>query len=217
MCNNCYRYFLRHGVQRPRRDSSHSHAIICTNCGGEIVKGRKRHGLCNNCASFLRKNGRMRTKEDIKCKPGGICKNCRAGIALTKGLCKTCYNYKNHTGLPRPRRCYSRPEQCKNCGYPLVPGQRGGIGRPSKGLCRRCYEYQLRFKVSRPEYLWDKGANGWCDCGKPATQEIAVRIHNHTDRIPVCDECYAEEMRQITVYGENHDRKGTGRDSAVQS
>jgi len=204
MCNSCYQYWRKHGEMRQVSVHlhPHRHATGCVNCGAVLVVGKKRQGLCNACSSFLRKNGRMRTNADIKHKPGGICTNCKAEVAVTKGLCKTCYNYQNVYGVNRPRRLYSRPEHCKNCGYPLVSGAQNGIARPSKGLCRRCYEYQKSFKVARPPRLWQKGAYGWCDCGQPAEHIIAVKIHNHVDNIPVCDACCAEEMRQRAIYGD---------------
>lgn len=210
MCSTCYRYWLRTGTMRPKPTSPHRYATICINCGGDLIKGRKRNGMCHACYNFLRANGRMRTPADGRHTQGGTCTNCKAGIAVAKGLCKACYNYQKYNGVPRPRRLYSRPEKCKNCGYPLVSGARSGLSRRQKGLCRRCYEYRQVFKTNRPAHLWGKGEHGWCDCSQPATHAVSVRIKNYTETIPLCDACYAEYQRQVRWYGDSSQRKDKG-------
>jgi len=217
MCINCYNYARRHdGAMRPPLDIRYRKATQCINCGESLTKNKKRRGLCMKCASFLRIHGRMRTNADAKWKPDIICSNCRAAMADSKGLCKTCYNYQKRKGAPRAKKLYSRPERCKNCGYPTAPGVRNGQGRMAKGLCRPCYDYKNRHKKDRPAHMWGKGEHGWCDCGQPATRTIEIKITRNVDVLPVCESCYAEEMRQRRIYGDVTQRVGVNQQHSTR-
>jgi hypothetical protein len=225
MCNNCYRYWHRNKKARPvddiaamRRRTKHTH---CVNCG-ELRK-KKPHGrsigargMCHACYQFWYENGRMRTEADkIRSKNAkpGFCSNCKESRELFRGLCSACYHYKTRFGHNRPRRLFRN--ECSNCHVPL------GDYRPHKGRCKRCQLYLQEFGKERPEHVW-KAPFGWCDCsdGKhpsPATHVVTVWIGEtgREDTLPMCADCYAEEMRQRSIYGDN--RKGTGSDSGTQS
>jgi hypothetical protein len=122
-----------------------------------------------------------------------MCRQCKENIADCGNLCSTCADYKYRTGKSRPRRLWSK--NCLNCGKPHIDSQ------PRSGLCAKCLRYQRERGNPRPAYLWGKGTHGWCECGAAAEHIITVKIHNHVDKIAVCDACYAEEMRMSAVYG----------------
>ena len=197
LCKNCYGYTKRHdGAMRPldkavmmaaRRKHTH-----CTHCGAADHKG---HGLCKKCYDYLRNHGTMRPTEP---QPKVLCVRCKQSVAAHKTkryglLCNKCANYFYLTGKPRPRQLWA--ESCANCGKPH------GDSQPRSGLCNPCRQYRTRYGKPRPAYLWGKGTHGWCECGAAAEHIITVKIHNHVDKIAVCDACYAEEMRMSAVYG----------------
>ena len=197
LCSNCYRYAYNHGGAMRPLDSSllarrrkHTH---CTNCGAQKHHG---HGMCRACYEYWRFHGKMRPPEGIR-RPAHdvirMCRQCKENIADCGNLCSTCADYKYRTGKSRPRRLWSK--NCLNCGKPHIDSQ------PRSGLCAKCLRYQRERGNPRPAYLWGKGTHGWCECGAAAEHIITVKIHNHVDKIAVCDACYAEEMRMSAVYG----------------
>lgn len=215
-CPSCYNYFRRHGHDVPadKQRRGHHHKQ-CVNCGMDIAgKRTARGGRCAACYDFHRRKGFDIPREQMHGKrayPKSLlfCKDCKERLVTRYRklqLCKRCYLWRKKHGQKVP--AYRITRVCLNCQKPEIY---------SNGMCAACYNYQKRTGRDRPADLWRVGERGWCDCGNAATREIVVRIHNHNDRIPVCDDCHAEEMRQTALYGGNHDRKGTGRDSAAQS
>jgi len=199
LCDNCYHYARRNdGAMRPLDRavlSTRRKHTQCKNCGSPKHKG---HGLCGACLDYLRDHGVMRPPEGVRNPPHAtprVCARCKQNMTQYGKLCGTCSNYLYRTGKPRPRHLWA--EHCTNCDVPL------GDFRPRSGLCIQCRRYQYRYGKPRPSHLWGKGAHGWCDCGQPASNIISVKIHNHIDTIPVCETCYAEEMRQRAWYGDN--------------
>ena len=200
MCMNCYRYWHTHKKMRPldkdelkrRRKITH-----CVNCG-ELRQGRSgRRGMCSKCYEYWRwSDGIMRPMRLIdpsSVASSPLCSNCRVNMVRHGSLCQKCANYQYDNGKKRPRRLWA--ESCSNCDRPF-----NGF-HPRSGLCIKCRRYQYKYGKPRPAYLWDKGEHGWCDCGQPATRTVDVRIYRKIEKMPVCESCYAEEMRQQKWYG----------------
>ena len=199
LCDNCYHYARRNdGAMRPLDRAvlaTRRKHTQCKNCGNQ-----KHHasGMCKACYGYWRHHGVMRPSGRIR-RPAHdairMCQRCKENIADCGNLCGTCADYKYHTGKPRPRRLWTK--NCLNCGKPHIDNQ------PRTGLCAKCLRYQRERGRPRPAHLWGKGTHGWCECGAAAEHVITVKIHNHIDTIPVCETCYAEEMRQRAWYGDN--------------
>lgn len=177
------------------------HGGTCEHCGlkvKELVFGK----LCKTCRRFELKHGRLPDKTERHHKTFGWkqCRRCKQNRAESNGLCIACDAYKKRTGKDRPIEYFA--EECLNCGKPLI---RHGAGIPAtihgKGLCRPCYQYQWEYGVPRPERLWSRGEYGYCDCGKPATHTVTVRVMHHNETMPLCDTCHAEYQRQVAWYG----------------
>lgn len=65
------------------------------------------------------------------------CSNCGIKSHHAKGLCVTCYQYRQRTGRSRPvrRPLPPKPGRCKNCHL-------GGGTTLTHGLCKPCYGYR---------------------------------------------------------------------------
>lgn len=83
-------------------------------------------------------------------------------------------------------------------------------------MCRACYDYKRRHGADRPAHMWGKGEHGWCDCGQPATRTIEIKITRNVDVLPVCESCYAEEMRQRRIYGDVTQRVGVNQQHSTR-
>lgn len=205
LCGKCTSWMRNHSTPRPvgyKRSPD-----FCVNCGEPRTKGWGGKGLCKNCYQFWRNNGRHRTPADMirkRGEPPPVCRRCgirSAEHVAKQGLCKICYDYQLRNGKPRPR--WRDAEKCKNCGKPRTDEPR----KFYKGRCDRCNEYLRKRGVERPERFWGMGKYGWCQCSQPAMHKATVRIHNHLEEMPLCDECHAEYQRQVRWYG---DGKPTG-------
>jgi hypothetical protein len=212
LCRACYWYYRRHGKHRTKSTSPYRGTTACRNCGAE---GHCANGLCSNCYNFLRRTGKMRTEADMHYKVKGMCKNCNQSPVFARNLCSTCYEYqRNHGGAARPRRLFACRERCKNCDTPL--NGNSDKTRRTKNMCRACYDYKRRHGDERPAHLWGKGEHGWCDCGQPATRTIEIKITRNVDVLPVCESCYAEEMRQRRIYGDVTQRVGVNQQHSTR-
>lgn len=75
------------------------------------------------------------------------CKNCQVKEIYANNLCRKCYMYLHRTGHNRPKRLWTRPVKCINCGSSDVR---------ARGRCGNCYHYWLRHnREERPRNLWD--------------------------------------------------------------
>ena len=200
MCKNCYRYWHTHRTMRPVDSNERRRRrkiLHCINCGALREGTHAKRGMCSKCYAYWRWSGVMRPAHISRRANGApppLCANCRQNIVQHGKLCKLCANYKYQHGKRRPPRLWA--DSCTNCGKPH------NGSHPRSGMCIRCRRYQNKSGRPRPAHLWGKGKLGWCDCGNPATHMISVKIHRHTDTIPVCDACYEEEMRQRRIYGD---------------
>ena len=196
-CPPCVRWERTHDTPRPpdykRRIED------CTNCGESRTWGQGGNGLCHKCYQYQHRYGTPRPLTIRLRKPGDpilMCKSCRIRLAKFspgRRLCKTCAEYmRRNNGKRRPR--YLDAEQCVHCGKP-----KGGEYF-AKGHCHACDDYQRKYNKPRPAHLW-QNPHGWCDCGKPATHTVTMRVMHHDEHYPLCDGCYAEHQRQVAWYG----------------
>lgn len=167
----------------------------CANCNCEAKK--RVHGLCPACRMFFRRNGRHRTAADMirrKSMPHPLCSNCH--ISFVDGhrtLCSACRQYQRVHGVPRPSKFFS--EACTVCGRP----KRDGF---ANGLCRICYNYRRKFGRDRSnESIKRLYPLGWCECGRPATEVMNLRIGKGGARFvesntafALCGECKRSEL-----------------------
>lgn len=201
LCNACVQYKRRHGVDRPLTDTVKCRNAHCDRMVGFISAMRGRW-LCKRCRQYRALTGRDWTPDVARPRRNGqrpLCAVCRERIATrTKPaeICNCCYNYWRRNKKRRPR--WLDAEYCRNCHRPRSREPRQFI----RGRCKCCYEYFLRTGQERPRRLWGVGELGWCDCGAPANHEISVVVRQHTEKLRLCDDCYAEEMRQRSIYGE---------------
>lgn len=197
-CETCVRWERTHDTPRPP-DYKRGRIENCTNCGQPRTWGQGGNGLCHRCAQYQYKYGKPRPSTIRMRKPGDpipMCKSCKVRLAKfspSRRLCKTCAEYmRRHNGKRRPR--YLDAENCVHCGKPK------GDGYFVKGHCRACDDYRRKFGKPRPAHLFES-QHGWCDCGKPATSIVTVRVMHHDETMPLCDECHAEHNRQVAWYG----------------
>ena len=172
----------------------------CTVCGSE----RKSHylQLCGSC--YHRQHYQRARSQRRRCT---VCK--RLTDRYVRAMCSMCYTYWRRHGRNRPRRY--KPETCTNCGKPLPADSRRG------GLCRSCYGYERKTGRTRPERLWRRyiGPLGWCDCGKPAVEQLTVVVLEHTETLCLCIACAASErdwqrIRGVTGPKPHALRRGAG-------
>lgn len=215
LCSACDQYKRRHGIDRPLATSTKCKNPHCDRQVG-IISATKGKGLCPRCRQYKAMRGKEWTPDvskRSKFAPVPICTICKERKAeRTKpvDMCHRCYSYWLRNKKRRPR--WRDAEHCSNCKQPRSYEP----GAFVKGRCRRCYNYWNDNKQERPAKLWGVGELGWCDCGQPAKHEMVVPIQHHTDKLSLCDDCYAEEMRQQKIYGVTYDRKGTGANSSQQ-
>jgi hypothetical protein len=218
LCGACDQYKRNHGVDRPPLFDK----VKCQNqhCGNQVTLYNTLcySGLCRRCYEYRRKRGADWTPQKSQRRPGEpmpLCEACRSRPAPhTKPfhMCNRCYEYWRRNKKRRPT--WMDAEHCRNCKRPRI----ALTGAFVDGRCRECRKHRAMYKKERPAELWGSGVHGWCDCGQPAQHSITVQIYRHTDTLSLCNDCYAEEMRQQSWYGvTQHDRKGTGSDSGTQS
>ena len=116
LCNGCYLYRKRHGVDRPegvRR--RHVEKGTCENCQRAPVRYRK---LCSACYAYCVKNGRQRPRRLYARRQS--CKNCgipRSAVRhLEKGRCPNCASYRRRTGKERPAEVHGARYGYCECG-----------------------------------------------------------------------------------------------------
>lgn len=217
LCIACEQYKRRHGVDRPLATTAKCKNPHCDRQVG-IMSAIAGKGLCKRCRQYESLSGKQWTPDVSKrsrfdappmC---AICKTRKAERTKPVDMCHRCYSYWLRNKKRRPR--WRDADQCRNCKQPRSYAPRMFV----RGRCRRCYNYWKDNGKERPAHLWGSGAHGWCDCGQPAQHSITVQIYRHTDTLLLCNDCYAEEMRQQSWYGvTQHDRKRTGADSGTQS
>lgn len=153
------------------------------------------------CYMHLRKHGLERPAhlyERDETRFRSLCRCGRPKHAL--GMCAACYYYHHRHGQPRPRWRWDRPDECRNpaCRKPLA-----GERLVRKGLCGNCYAYRWRTGEGRPIEM--TGGNRWCDCGRPATQCVPIKVGAFGKRenmslknetLWLCDDCAAYEQLQ---------------------
>lgn len=199
-CSKCIRYEKKHGVKRPRdlklRDR------YCKVCGREREWGTGGNGKCKPCNEHFRRYGVDRDSEFVPYRKNGdpfpMCRHCKiraAKYSPRKRMCSTCAAYMHrHNGKKRPR--YYDAEHCRICSRPRVDVWF------THGRCPSCDDYHRRTGNERPEHLWKKRSpHGWCECGKPATHTVTMRVMHHDEHYPLCDGCYAEHQRHVAWYG----------------
>lgn len=70
-----------------------------------------------------------------------VCAECRRGAVVARGLCRVCYDARDHRALPMPpRRTMPRAENPCPCGKKTV----------ARGLCQNCYS-KARYHRLHPE------------------------------------------------------------------
>ena len=196
-CAACVRWERTHDTPRPKDYSRR--VEHCTNCGQPRAWGQGAKGLCHKCYQYEHRYGKPRPSTLRMRKPGDpipVCKNCKQRHAVKAPqlrLCGVCYEYmRRHNGKRRPK--YLDAEACVHCGKPK------GDSYFVKGHCRACDDYKRKYGKERPAHLFES-AHGWCDCGTKATHIVTVRVMHHDETMPLCDDCYAEHMRQVRWYG----------------
>lgn len=125
-CMSCYRYWRKHGVDRPRE-----HMIrrpgdpppICANCHQRFAGDANRH-LCNACHQYQRTRGRPRPRHlwAESCKVCGKPRQEDRRDGFSKGRCPTCRNYERRFGRRRPQTAIRKyaPHGWCDCGQPAV-------------------------------------------------------------------------------------------------
>lgn len=179
-CEACGNFLCRNGRLPERsemRSSRRKDFVLCTNCKSDYAINGV---MCRACYLWQKKHGTPRPLYLTKI----LCMNCNVEMADCKGLCARCYEYKRRHNKSRPR--YFFASECMNCGDANVH---------AKGLCLNCYEYKRRFRRNRPKELCEKYAK--CECGKPAMQEVTVKVGSSTAKYKLCADCLKEEQRSI--------------------
>lgn len=213
LCTRCNNYRRRTG-NLPRLDAM----THCSNCGRDIKPTKRGRGLCQRCNAYMHKHGTNWTPEvsrRSKYEPAPMCECCKERPAenrTPKPMCDRCILYWRRTGKYRPR--WRDAEKCKVCGKPRQEIPHTFV----MGRCVDCYEHWRRHgrKKERPAHMWGKGEHGWCDCGQPATRTIEIKITRNVDVLPVCESCYAEEMRQRRIYGDVTQRVGVNQQHSTR-
>lgn len=143
MCYACYRYWKRHGENRPAR--YWQRPILCKLC---LLKPVKSKGLCHRCYEYKRNNGTDRPLHLRNLNSNCLNPNCGKSlgdIRTTKQYCKACYSYRwHHNNEDRPiRLCKNQPtadyRPCHNpnCDKPVkINASRGRY-------CYPCHNYQI--------------------------------------------------------------------------
>jgi hypothetical protein len=99
---------------------------------------------------------------------------------------------------------------CIHCGI-FCPYEKSDVYHESTGLCDTCYNYQRENGCPRPEHLIEKAKErkaallNLCDCGKPATHELEVKIGWSMARFErptkiallLCDDCFELENEPV--------------------
>ena len=199
LCPSCRAWMRNHGELRPVSHPKRNRNTpdFCANCG-DITSGKRRNvkGLCVRCYEYKWRTGKDRIVK--KTAKSHICRRCKKDTAYVHGRCIACYDYWRRTGEERPKDRFT--DECLNCGRPLNRTIPGASLCHGKGMCRACYQYQHKYDKPRPKRLWES-SHGWCDCGTKATHSVTVRVMHHDETMPLCDDCYAEHMRQVRWYG----------------
>lgn len=102
--------------------------------------------------------------------------------------CHRCYMYLLRSGKERPTKIAGG--RCWSCERPISHNRRH---------CGKCRSYKYRNGTYPSRQLVRKHVpHGYCECGKPATQEITLRTKRSAYTEWVCDECAAleQEMRE---------------------
>jgi hypothetical protein len=124
-CMSCYRYYLRHGHDRPpgeRIRSPKQPRPWCSNCKHNLVGTRR--SLCDRCYQYKHRTGKNRPwhRWTEKCK---VCARPRREDkqdGFVKGRCRICAVYRYKTGRDRSPELVARtaPHGWCDCGQPAV-------------------------------------------------------------------------------------------------
>jgi hypothetical protein len=190
LCQACQRHLNKYGKPRSLKPK----AKICARCREAKVYSS---GLCSACYHYQNAhNGKKRPRHlwaEKRCRTCG-----RSNVTMTKGECRTCYEYRYLYGKDRPAHLWQRwnpivlPRQagmchCKVCGKPAAVLFRQ--------RCTSCYGYWWRNRCERPPHLWQRWApHGWCDCGAPAVTTVTLNVDHGATEYKLCKECYEVEQ-----------------------
>jgi hypothetical protein len=192
LCNACTHHQRRHGTPRIVKQK----VTICRRCHERKPVAK---GLCAACYHYQKVNkGKPRPRRLWADK---VCKTCgRPNVKMTKGECRTCYEYRWLYGKERPAHLWQKwnptiqPKQrgmqhCIVCGKPCV--------ERARQRCRSCYSYWWKHHRDRPAQLWQRGAPyGWCDCGAPAVTEVTLSVNQGVQTYKLCRDCYQLEVEK---------------------
>jgi len=145
-CMSCYRYWRKHGVDRPPEQmirSPKQHPRFCANCAERFAINRT--GLCSACYQYRLLRGRNRPRY-LWLESCRICARPRSDDrrdAFAKGRCPICASYYNRYGKERTPEMVARiaPLGWCDCGQPAAQilsvtiGQRQDRNLP---LCPTC-------------------------------------------------------------------------------
>lgn len=211
MCRPCHKQWIANGGDMSvlpigLREQG---KLNCAVCGRERKRRRGDGNLCHRCYMYRHKHGKDWTPEvSIRGKydPRPLCVDCKTRKAYYRKpmwLCERCFDYRKRNGKRRPK--YKDADHCLNCGRLRDFSNKRSFTR---GRCHACYRYWLDRdrKVERPPKFW-ASALGMCDCGKPAKHNVKIAVHNHLEDMPLCDECNAEYMQQVKLYGVDRQTK----------
>lgn len=211
-CAACVRWEQKHGTKRPPELELRNRNTpdTCANCGCHTPGKRTNiKGLCLRCYRHKWRNGEDRQVKE-KERTSTICRRCKQKQATRMGRCDACYTYIMRHGVERPKAKFT--DKCLNCKRPLLKaGVKTKRNNYRNGLCMACYNYQFRHGKPRPKHLIEKqakGSHGFCDCGKPGTHTVSVRVHDHDEQMYLCDDCYAIEHQHTAWYGTSSGQQG---------
>jgi hypothetical protein len=156
---------------------------MCCNCNRAPARSA---GRCQACYEYWRVHRTERPAHLYGRRRA--CARCGCLPVKALGLCEACYFYQKRTGRPRPSYFYDGNAVCKNqhCNRPLRTDPHA-----RRGWCAACYIYRRRNGQVRPAALTG-GPHAWCECGRPATQQLEVRIGMYagaTEVLDLCDAC----------------------------
>lgn len=163
-CMSCYRYWRRHGIDRPREAmirSPKQQPQFCTNCRERFAI--KRRSLCSACYQYRKMRGRSRPRY-LWAEHCNVCARPRRDDrrdSFTKGRCPICATYYNRYGKERTPEMVAKvaPLGWCDCGRPasqiasVTIGQRQDRSLP---LCQSCADVEaedITFHVPVSAYI----------------------------------------------------------------
>lgn len=139
-----------------------------------------------------------------------ICPTCNVRPVRVRGECRTCAKWrKENNGAPRPIELEQKLQarwrsiaqtHCDACG---AERNKHGFCR---GLCNACYIRFCKYGTPRraEQEMTRAQIDDLCDCGAQPVTVIRVQFYppfGSINEIPVCQNCYEEELRMIRTCG----------------